>query len=187
MPSKREQIVAVALRLYREGGVAGTTLKDVAAAAGLPVGNLYYYFRTRDDLVRAALQACEGELSDLLARLSPLPPRAWFGAYFDWLLADPAGAARFGCPFGTLAGELRALGDPAAAQAAQTVALYLGAVRERTVALGRPLSDADDLFLAVQGAYTVARALNDPGFFRQGVERLRAAAPQLRSQGDLAP
>lgn len=179
MQSKREQIVAVALRLYRESGVAGTTLKDVAQASGIPLGNMYYYFKTRDDLVRAALDACEGELLDLLARLSPLTPQAWFGAYFDWLLADPQGAAQFGCPFGTLAGELRALGDPAAARAGQTVALYLGALRQRTVALGLPTAAADDLFLAVQGAYTVARALNDPELFRQSVGRLRAGVPQF--------
>lgn len=170
----------MALRLYREGGVAGTTLKDVAGAAGVPLGNMYYYFKTRGDLVRAALEACEDELRDLLARLSPLPPRAWFAAYFDWLLADPVGAAQFGCPFGTLAGELRALGDPAAARASDTVSLYFGALREQTAALGLPPTDADDLFLAVQGAYTVARALNDPDLFRQGVERLRAGAPQMR-------
>lgn len=143
MASKGEQIVAVALRLYRSNGVASTTLKDVAGAAGLPLGNLYYYFKTRDELVRAALEACEEELRALLARLSPLPGRAWWEAYFDWLLADPEGAAQFGCPFGTLAGELRALGDPAA-RAGQTVELYLGVLRERTVALGLPQRAGDD-------------------------------------------
>lgn len=179
MQSRREHLVAVALRLYRESGVAGTTLKDVAGAAGVPLGNMYYYFKTRGDLVRAALDACEGELLDLLARLAPLPARAWFGAYFDWLLAGAEEAARFGCPFGTLAGELRALGDPAAARAARTVGLYLGALREKTVALGLPESAGDDLFVAIQGAYTVARALNDPDLFRQSVTRLRAGAPQF--------
>lgn len=179
MQSKREQIVAVALRLYRAGGVASTTLKDVAQASGVPLGNLYYYFRTRDDLVRAALEACEDELRGLLTRLAPLSPRAWWAAYFDWLLSDVAGAAQFGCPFGTLAGELRALGAPAAARAGQTVELYLGALREKTVALGLPQTAADDLFLAVQGTYTVARALNDPDLFRQAILRLRAAAPQM--------
>lgn len=183
MRSKREHIVAVALRLYRTNGVAGTTLKDVAGAAGVPLGNMYYYFKTRDELVRAALEACEDELLDLLSRLSPLPSRAWFEAYFAWLLADPGGAAQFGCPFGTLAGELRALGDPAAGRAAGTVGLYLNALRERTAALGLPPSDADDLFLAVQGAYTVARALNDRDLFRQSVERLRTGAPQMRPAG----
>lgn len=182
MQSRRNQIVAVALRLYRGGGVAGTTLKDVAGAAGVPLGNMYYYFKTRAELVDAALEACEAELLELLERLAPLAPRAWFGAYFDWLLADPAGAAHFGCPFGTLAGELRALGDPAAGRAAQTVGLYLGALRQKTVALGLPAAAADDLFISIQGAYTVARALNDPDLFRRSVERLRRGAPQLAAQ-----
>lgn len=179
MRSKREHIVDTALRLYRANGVASTTLKDVAEASQIPLGNMYYYFKTRDELVRAALDACEGELHDLLARLSPLSPRTWWAAYFDWLLADPQGAAQFGCPFGTLAGELRALGDPTAARAAQTVQLYLDALRAQTVALGLPLAAADDLFLSIQGAYTVARALNDPEMFRGSVTRLRANAAQF--------
>ena len=44
---------------------------------------------------------------------------------------------------------------------------------------GLPDPDADDLFVAVQGACTVARALNGPDLFRQSVERLRVSAPQF--------
>lgn len=69
MQSEREQLVAVALRLYRSNGVAGSTLKKVAGAAGIPLGNLYQ-FKTWDELVHA-LDACGRESSALLARLSP--------------------------------------------------------------------------------------------------------------------
>jgi len=54
---KRERLVASAgERLHRKGVVA-TTLADIAQAADVPVGNVYYYFRTKDDLVRAVIEA----------------------------------------------------------------------------------------------------------------------------------
>ena len=34
-----------------------TTLGDIARAADVPVGNVYYYFKTKDQLVEAALGA----------------------------------------------------------------------------------------------------------------------------------
>lgn len=173
---KREQIVRGALHLYRTQAVCGSTLKDVAAVSGVPLGNLYYYFRTREELLLAALDACEAELRGLLDDLAPLPPPAWLHAYFDWLLADPASATHHGCPFGTLAVELRALRDPAAPRAAQIVQHYREAVAARTRTVF-PADDPDELFLAVQGAYTVARALNDPQLFQRRVGSLRDRVP----------
>ena len=174
MYSKRDHIVTAALRRYRVHGVCGTTLKDVAEVSGVPLGNLYYYFKTRSELVLAVLDECERELRALLARLAPLAPEAWLTAYFSWLLQDPDGAARLGCPFGTLAAELRALGDPAAPRAAEIVRAYAGAVRAQALALALSPEAAEDVFLTVQGAYTVSRALGDAALFSTAVERLRA-------------
>lgn len=48
----REQIVAAALRLFREQGYQGTTMRAVASEAGVSVGNAYYYFASKDELVQ---------------------------------------------------------------------------------------------------------------------------------------
>lgn len=48
----REQIVAAALRLFREQGYQGTTMRAVAASAGVSVGNAYYYFSSKEELVQ---------------------------------------------------------------------------------------------------------------------------------------
>ncbi|ULH18065.1 TetR/AcrR family transcriptional regulator (plasmid) [Deinococcus sp. KNUC1210] len=171
--TKRDEIVAAALGLYRTFGVGGTTLKDVSDASRVPLGNLYYYFKTRSRLVLAVLDKCEHELQTLLKRLSVLSPAAWLAAYFEWLLADPATAARFGCPFGALALELRALSDPAAERAAEIVETYFRAVSAQISALGLAPAFADDLFTAVQGSYAVARVRGDAAFFQASIQRLR--------------
>lgn len=48
----RELIVDAALRLFRERGYEGTTMRAVADAAGVSVGNAYYYFRSKEELVQ---------------------------------------------------------------------------------------------------------------------------------------
>ena len=40
-----------------EQGVERTTLAEVAKAADVAPGNVYYYFKTKDDLVEAAISA----------------------------------------------------------------------------------------------------------------------------------
>jgi AcrR family transcriptional regulator len=48
----REAIVTAALELFREHGFEGTTMRAVADRAGVSVGNAYYYFSSKDELVQ---------------------------------------------------------------------------------------------------------------------------------------
>jgi AcrR family transcriptional regulator len=45
-------IVAAALELFRENGFEGTTMRAVAERAGVSVGNAYYYFSSKEELVQ---------------------------------------------------------------------------------------------------------------------------------------
>jgi AcrR family transcriptional regulator len=47
----RARILAAAADVFREKGYAGTRLTDIAAAAGMQAGSLYYHFDSREDLV----------------------------------------------------------------------------------------------------------------------------------------
>jgi len=51
------QIVAAAMRVLSDAGVAGTTLRGVAAEAGIPLGTLHYVFPSKDLLLRAVIAA----------------------------------------------------------------------------------------------------------------------------------
>ncbi|GGO01899.1 TetR family transcriptional regulator [Microbispora bryophytorum] len=51
--STREQIVETALRLFRDRGYEATTMRAIAAEAGVSVGNAYYYFRSKEQLIQA--------------------------------------------------------------------------------------------------------------------------------------
>jgi AcrR family transcriptional regulator len=84
----RSLIVQTALRLFREQGYDRTTMRAIAAGAGVSVGNAYYYFASKEHLVQGFydqlhhehLAACQDVLADeseLGARLRGVLHR-WF-------------------------------------------------------------------------------------------------------------
>src|SRR5437763_9085160 len=68
-PGKRERLIAGARQVLHEQGVETTTLADIAAVAEVPVGNVYYYFKTKDELVAAAIGAHALDVETALASL----------------------------------------------------------------------------------------------------------------------
>jgi AcrR family transcriptional regulator len=52
----RQKIVDSALKLFAERGFEQTTMRLIAEDAGVSVGNAYYYFRSKEDLMQAYYQ-----------------------------------------------------------------------------------------------------------------------------------
>lgn len=48
----RDEVVRAATRLFKEQGIRGVSLQDIADEVGLTKGALYHYFSNRDDLLR---------------------------------------------------------------------------------------------------------------------------------------
>ena len=48
----RAAIIEAALRLFQENGYDGTTMRAIAREAGVSVGNAYYYFASKEELIR---------------------------------------------------------------------------------------------------------------------------------------
>ena len=53
--STRRRILHIALTLMSQRGVDGTSIRDLAGAAGLNVASLYHYFPSKRDLLEAVL------------------------------------------------------------------------------------------------------------------------------------
>ncbi|WP_374116192.1 TetR/AcrR family transcriptional regulator [Streptomyces sp. CoH27] len=172
---KRERLVRAAVQVFHEQGVEKTTLGDIARAADVPLGNVYYYFKTKDLLVEAAVDAHCEQLDALTAELAALPDPA------DRLKALVAGwvdqretAARFGCPFGTLATELDKRDDGLDRAAAKVMRALLDWVESQFAQLGRvdAAALAVELVAAYQGMSVLTNTLRDPGVMATQGERL---------------
>jgi AcrR family transcriptional regulator len=161
--------------LLHRNGVAATTLAQVAEAADVPAGNVYYYFKTKDDLIRAVLDARAGQVRAMLDSLDarPRPGDRLKALARQWdEMRDLV--ARYGCPFGTLAAELDRRDDGIDRDAAKPITMILEWAEDQFRQMGR--DDARELavglFAGVQGAALLANALRDPQLMNQHVRHL---------------
>ncbi len=113
--SKQQQlhIIQTVDRLIYEKGFNVMSFKDIAEACGLSKGNLYYYFKTKDELLKAVidyrlenmqsmLQTWEQQYSGALERLQ---------RYVQIMINETSQVINYGCPMGSLNTEL-AKGQP---------------------------------------------------------------------------
>lgn len=54
---RREQIIDAAMRVFAQKGFARATNRDVAREAGITTGLIYYYFESKEALLKAVLEA----------------------------------------------------------------------------------------------------------------------------------
>jgi AcrR family transcriptional regulator len=66
---RRSQLLRASARLFREKGYDGTSVRDIAQAAGLQSGSWVYHFPTKHDILIAVM---EQGLVDALARIEPI-------------------------------------------------------------------------------------------------------------------
>ncbi|MFJ6405349.1 TetR/AcrR family transcriptional regulator [Streptomyces hydrogenans] len=175
---KRRRLTAAAARVLHEQGVERTTLADIAREADVPVGNVYYYFKTKDELVRAALSEHTARLDELTARLDELAdPRDRLKVLVEGWIEQRDTAARFGCPTGTLAVELDKRADGTLDAEAGTVVRRLldwAAHQFRALALPHPEDLALTLVAGYQGMSLMANALRDPSVMTREGARILA-------------
>ncbi|MGI5225693.1 TetR/AcrR family transcriptional regulator [Actinoallomurus sp. CA-142502] len=68
--SMRIRILAAAVSVMRERGVANTTTKEIARVAGVAEGSIYNHFADKTELVAASMAEVAGGIRDALTRLS---------------------------------------------------------------------------------------------------------------------
>lgn len=73
---RRREILRAAARLFREQGLAATGMREIAAAAGMAVGNLYYYFRDKGELLAFCQEDALDGLLALAGEVRALPDSA---------------------------------------------------------------------------------------------------------------
>ena len=175
-PGKRERLISAACDLFYRQGIAGTTLAHIAEAAEVPVGNMYYYFKTKDDIVAAVVEARAEEIRSATAALQRRhgSPKARLKALVG-LLADSGDTiADHGCPLGTLCTELANQSGQSPSLTAPLMQTLLDWTEQQFRAMGR--RDARDLALelviAYEGSAVLTNALAQPELMAHEARRL---------------
>ncbi|ARN81816.1 TetR/AcrR family transcriptional regulator [Methylocystis bryophila] len=184
----RQQIVAVADRLFYEHGYEATSFADIAKDVGLSRGNFYYHFKSKDEILHAVIEqrmAATRALLDAWEQDAEAPADR-IRRFVRILIANQTKIMAHGCPVGTLCNELAKLDHAAKDDAARLFTLFRSWLARQFAALGRE-ADADTLALHVlmrsQGVATLATAFHDEDFIRREVADMEA---WLQAQRPLA-
>jgi AcrR family transcriptional regulator len=172
---KRERLIDGARQALHASGVESTTLADIAKAADVPVGNVYYYFKTKDELVQAVISAHADEVETRLGSLDHhRTPKARLKAFVRMLTNERELAARYGCPQGSLCSELDKRDDDLSRSCAQLIGLPIEWAERQFRAMGR--RDARELAVALiasyQGIALLTNTFRDPELMAREGRRL---------------
>lgn len=182
-PGKRERLAAAAVELAYRQGYRKTTLAELADESGVPLGNIYYYFRTKDDIGNAVLDRRQADFAAMRERLAALEsPLARLSAFVEMTMANAPVVAERGCPMGSLSAELLKDGGELAKRARSLLAEPMAWMAEQFTAMGHE-ADAEDLALqlqsALQGASLLAQNFGEPGPLQREGRRLLAWLREL--------
>jgi AcrR family transcriptional regulator len=54
--NRREELLRVSAKLFREKGFDGTSIRDISSAAGMHSGSPFYHFKTKQDILVAVME-----------------------------------------------------------------------------------------------------------------------------------
>ncbi|MBV9510221.1 MAG: TetR/AcrR family transcriptional regulator [Caulobacteraceae bacterium] len=158
----RERVLHEAGKAIRREGPHQIGVAGVMAQAGLTHGGFYAHFKSKDDMVVAAIAQMFAEGLERLAEdVRAHPPAEALSRYFDFYLSQRHRDTRIaGCPLPFLAADAPRL-PPAAREAfAAGVEALRTALAEPIARLGRPdpEGEAASVLSELAGALALARA-----------------------------
>jgi AcrR family transcriptional regulator len=165
--SRREHLIQTALGLFAERGYHATGIDTILEVAGVSKKTLYHHFRSKDELVLAALRHYDGRFRNGFIRrveAAAATPRERLLAVFDeaerWFASD----AFHGCVFINAIGEYSDRESPIREVCKEFKRLVRSYLHELAAAAHAPDSKrlADDLALLFEGAIVTAQVSGDP-------------------------
>ena len=175
-PGKRERLTAAAMQLMHQHGIERTTLADIAKAADVPAGNVYYYFKTKDDVIAAVIEAHAQQIKTTLAFIDARhrSPKTRLKAFVREFTAQGEIVAQYGCPLGSLCSELDKRVKESGPPVAELMRLPIEWAEGQFRSLGRTDAPdlAFDLLAAYEGSALLANTMHDPAVLSRAADRI---------------
>ena len=176
---KRTRLIEAARNLIHQQGFKQTTLAQIAQKANVPLGNVYYYYKTKEAIAEAVLDDYIQWFNDLASQWElQAKPKERLYNMLDVVDGMAETVAEYGCPIGSLAQEL----DKARLILTSKVDSFLKIQVDWAAAqfrlLGVAEHEAMDLaiqFLAMlQGTMLLAQSLQDSDVITRQMQRIKA-------------
>ena len=185
---KRVRLIEAAMVLIHQQSFNLTTLADIAHKADVPLGNVYYYFKKKEDIGEAVIEKLATTYSELLKHLDEFAqPLDRLKAFLNHTISNESleQVARYGCPVGGLCQELSKQGGPLADRAAKLLHDLLGWSEAQFNSMGCGAESANfalTLISSVQGTYLLTHTFKDPQFSIRQSEILLSWIERLKSK-----
>ena len=174
---KRSRLVEAAESLVHRQGFNRTTLADIAKKAKVPLGNVYYYFKSKDEIGQALIEQRTDFYRALITGWDELTdPRKRILSFIQMVADNREVLTRSGCPIGSLCQELHKEGGPLAERASGMFAAILTWLTEQFRLLGKKNESSGlalHLLSALQGASLLTHAFKDPKLIARETTRLK--------------
>ncbi|MGE0754983.1 MAG: TetR/AcrR family transcriptional regulator [Alphaproteobacteria bacterium] len=176
--NKRERLIESAAQLFHHNGLNSTSLADIAKHADIPIGNVYYYFKAKDDLAIAAIDRRKEHFSLVYNALEEAfaDPRQRLIEYLGYYDKMRDEYYTYGCPIGRIINESRIEKDSVAQAASDVFDAFLMWAMEQFRALGHSPEDAKKhaicMMAGIQGGVVMARAFSNPQILSDELQRI---------------
>jgi len=172
------RLIVAANRLFHRQGLERSAIADIAREAAVPAGNVYYYFKTKEELVEAVIARRNAFIAAWLADLeTEAAPRERLIRFVGEFERTSDMRARHGCPVGGLCHDANRLGGALASQARGAFELLIDWLRDQFAALGAEPGEARagalHLLACLEGASLLAHSFADPSVMRNETARLK--------------
>jgi AcrR family transcriptional regulator len=175
---KRSRLVSAAVSLAYQNGFGATSLADIAREAKVPLGNVYYYFKTKDEIGEAIVDLRLAQMSAQRERWNEVgSPKDRLCACVQGVFENKDFLAQLGCSVGTFCSELHKAGGSVAARASEIFAQHLAWIESQFRALGKGKDSnalAVHLLSALQGVSVLAHTFHDPSLVATETKRLKS-------------
>lgn len=173
----RRRLLDAAVKVTYRYGFGNAALADIAQEARVPLGNVYYYFKTKDEIGDAIVDLRVERFRKLLTEFDKAAdPRERLCRFVQIKIKNSGALARNGCPVGTLCSELQKHGGPAARKSKILFATALAWMETQFRALGKGADArglAVHLLSATQGVSLLAHTFHDPALIINEAARLK--------------
>ena len=179
---KRERLIESATKLFHQAGCKDTSIADIAEDSGVPLGNVYYYFKSKDDLVSAVIEERKEAIKAEAMKWEANPdPKQRLLSLLDLQISRKDEIAKYGCPIGSMCQELDKERTPVAHKADGLLSWALEWVTRQFKEMGHKQADQFGLQLmaTLQGCGVIANALKDPKVIELEIARLKAWIKEL--------
>jgi AcrR family transcriptional regulator len=175
--NNRSRLLQAAMKTTYRHGFSRTALADIANEAGIPLGNVYYYFKTKDEIGDAIIEQRVSRFRKLLHELDEeSSPAERLCGFVQIKINNRRRLARSGCPVGTLCSELHKQGGANAKKSTVLFAEALAWMEVQFKALGKGADSrgfALHLLSALQGVSVLAHTFHDPNLIEIEAARLK--------------